>query len=68
MIIVNSPHEVNHDRLPHVDDRILRDLISLRQSGHVAPARLRLAGVPELPLLEAESRRRANSRPERWAA
>jgi hypothetical protein len=60
--IVN-PHPVpNRTRLSQVDDRILRDLILMHRAELAPGARLQLAGIPPLALLESELRRREASR------
>jgi hypothetical protein len=59
---VNPHPPCDSARLTQVDDRILRDLIVLHRA-ELAPApRRQLAGVPALPLLESELRRRESSR------
>ena len=58
--IVN-PHPVpSRTRLSQVDDRILRDLITLHRTMLVPLPRPHLAGIPPLAELEGERRRRAS--------
>jgi hypothetical protein len=61
---VNPHPPASAGQITRVDSRILADLIELSANGDVAPGRLRLAGIPALPLLLDERRRRESARQE----
>jgi hypothetical protein len=58
----NSHPAPDRVRLTRILDEILTRTLSLRRAGDAAVARLRLAGVPPLAVLESERRRRLAAR------